>query len=552
MARIVPEGWQALSGASPAPALARELETLGRLARDLPDGYTVYHGVHWSRVEPDAPGPSLFGDIDFAIVSPAGHVLLLEQRTGFVQEGPDGLTLPQGREETTLAHRVGRATGVVRAKLQSVIHGGALTVEGMLFLPDYTVRQAETAGLDPARIVDAKRRGELVALIRGLLPDDLPRHPAAESVHRLLADELRLVPDIGAVADTARALYTRLAGGLAEWARRFEMHPHRLRVIGCAGSGKTQLALALYGDALNSGRRPLYVCFNRPLADHFASLVPVGGEVASYHQLCNRALRSTGLVPDFRQADAFARVESAFASMAIGDDWLFDELIVDEGQDFSADWRDAILRLLRPEGRGWWMEDPMQNLYGRELVALPGWAVLRSETNYRSPRKIVSFLNSLIAGQPAQETGSPVVGPTVDIETYRDSGQLIERTRRAVTQAIGLGFKRAQIAIVSFHGRDRSVLFSQEKLGPIQLRRFTGSYDPAGNPVFTEGDVLLETVYRFKGQSAPCVILAEVDFASADELALRKLLVGVTRATLKLILVVSEGTAAHLSRRSGP
>ena len=46
MAHIIPDGWQAL----PASASAqRELQTLHALADGLPAGYTVLHGVHWTR-----------------------------------------------------------------------------------------------------------------------------------------------------------------------------------------------------------------------------------------------------------------------------------------------------------------------------------------------------------------------------------------------------------------------------------------------------------------------------------------------------------------------
>ena len=50
-------------------AAQRELETLALLARELPDDYTVFHGIHWTRVE---HGTALFGEIDFAIVPRAG------------------------------------------------------------------------------------------------------------------------------------------------------------------------------------------------------------------------------------------------------------------------------------------------------------------------------------------------------------------------------------------------------------------------------------------------------------------------------------------------
>ena len=54
---------------------------------------------------------------------------------------------------------------------------------------------------------------------------------------------------------------------------------------------------------------------------------------------------------------------------------------------------------------------------------------------------------------------------------------------------------------------------------------------------------------RFKGRAAPCVILTEIDFEQLDDKAVRRLFVGATRATMKLMLVVSERSSAVLRAR---
>ena len=58
--------------------------------------------------------------------------------------------------------------------------------------------------------------------------------------------------------------------------------------------------------------------------------------------------------------------------------------------------------------------------------------------------------------------------------------------------------------------------------------------------------MLLESVYRFKGQAAPAIVFAEIDFEALDERAVRKLFVGATRAMMKLVMVVSERAAEQL------
>jgi superfamily I DNA and RNA helicase len=81
------------------------------------------------------------------------------------------------------------------------------------------------------------------------------------------------------------------------------------------------------------------------------------------------------------------------------------------------------------------------------------------------------------------------------------------------------------------------------------LRSFTGDYDADGTPLYRDGDVLFDSVFRFKGQCAPCVILTEIDFEVLDQNALRRLFVGATRATMKLMLVISERAASELIGR---
>jgi hypothetical protein len=48
------------------------------------------------------------------------------------------------------------------------------------------------------------------------------------------------------------------------------------------------------------------------------------------------------------------------------------------------------------------------------------------------------------------------------------------------------------------------------------------------------------------------VVLTEIDFEAFDEDAMRRIFVGATRATMKLVLVMSERAAKALIERVGP
>lgn len=542
MAHIDPPGWRELAVTG---AAQREIETLELLARALPDDYTVFHGVHWTNVD---KGFSAYGEIDFIVVAPNGRLLLIEQKSGFLAETDEGLAKRYaGLDKPKLVrNQILRAVAALKSSFGSA--GEPLAIDYLLYCPDYQVRKIDSAGIAADRIVDATRRTQLVKYIGQILPvTELA--PQRERVMRFLGNVLQLVPDPSAMIGQASALVTRISGGLATWARQLEFTPFRLRVSGTAGSGKTQLALAEYTDAIAHGLRPLYVCYNRPLADHVQRLVPAGGRVANYHQLCDLFARDAGLSPDYADAQVWKQLEGTLASAALPDEWRFDVLIVDEGQDFSPSWRDALLRLLKPEGRALWLEDPMQNLYGREPVPLPGWVTIHADTNYRSPRRIVDMLASLAMDSTRpMAAASPFAGAEVDVLTWPDGdlAQMHAQTRQAITRCLAAGFTRADMAIVSFRGRDNSALLNLDALGNHSLKSFVGQYDLFGNPVFRDGELLVESVYRFKGQSAPAVILTEVDFETFDDKSYRKLFVGMTRARMKLVLVISDRAAGFL------
>ncbi|WP_207002115.1 ATP-binding domain-containing protein [Trinickia mobilis] len=542
MAQIFPSGWThtAVTGAA-----QREIETLEMLRENLPDAYCVYHGVHWTRLR---SGFSIFGEADFVVVSPAGRVMVIEQKSGFLEETADGLVKAYSNKRKAVGAQIQRTVSSLYGRLSAVFGADGFRIEELLYCPDYTIRNPSIAGVNPARIVDASRRASLAAVIERALPADEPPLPCAGKLHAFFSNELSLTPDVGAMVGESAKLTTRISEGLATWARNIEFQPFRLRVIGTAGSGKTQLAIRVMQDAVAAGRHTLYVCFNRPLADHLRAIAPEGAAVMSYHQLCATSLKALGTDVDFSEPGAFSRLEAAFATCEVPAHLKYDVLIVDEGQDFQQEWVIALERLLAPDARWWWLEDPMQNLYLRAPVTLPGWVEVRASANYRTPRDILKVIELLAGGTLNAEAASPFADSGVEGFSYAaDTAE--HATGEAISAALAAGFRPADIAVLTLQGRERSALAALERIGEYRLRSFTGRYDNEGLPVYRVGDLLFDSVYRFKGQCAPCVVLTEIDFETMDDGILRRLFVGATRATMKLMLVMSERAAREVTAR---
>lgn len=549
MARVIPEGWREVRAFD--TAVRREIETLERLAARLPDDYWVYHGIHWTRVE---GRQTAFGGIDFVVVAPSGRVLLIEQKSGFLEETPDGLFKKYGDQRKSVRAQLARnADGLQQRFAQGGI--GKLRLETLLYCPDHRLRSAHVADIERSRIVDATRDPELEAVIEHVLPrDETPAEsPSPERVHQFLRGEIALVPHIGVRVSRVESLYTRLSGGLAEWAQRIECTPHRVRVVGTAGSGKTQLALALLRDAADHGRRALYVCFNRPLADHMAAVIAsqrlAGVEAAGFHQLCDRVARARGVTVDYASRDVFDVQVAALLASAPVDEERVDVLIVDEGQDFEPAWQQALLARVRDGGKAWWLEDPQQNVYGRAPCAFDRWTTLHADVNYRSPAAVVAMLAELDPAVRRVRAGSPLGDEEVPLLRWETAEEMFDATKRTVTGWLASGFTLSQIVVLTWQGRERSRFTPLTHLGPHRLRTFTGAYDLLGSPQYEDGDLLCDTVFRFKGQAAPCVVLTEIDFETLDERAMRRLFVGATRATMRLVLVMSARALGALADR---
>lgn len=167
--------------------------------------------------------------------------------------------------------------------------------------------------------------------------------------------------------------------------------------------------------------------------------------------------------------------------------------------------------------------------------------------NFRTPRALVRLIN--LQQTPTEvESLSPFDGEIPDSFVYQSPEKGGPCTVKAMERCLQRGFEIADVAVVSLRERERSVLQGLDKLGPWRLSRFTGQYDEGSIPIWKDGQLLIESVRRFKGQAAPAVVLTECDMTQLDPVNRRLLFVGLTRARVHLEWVISETTAKMLDQ----
>jgi superfamily I DNA and RNA helicase len=283
----------------------------------------------------------------------------------------------------------------------------------------------------------------------------------------------------------------------------------------------------------------MYICFNRALVDSVKLSAPNPKNCWTFHELARFVAESQGQVFDFGDETAFKRMVDYFLSNYADLKEQLDVLVIDEGQDFYPEWGAVLLELIKPEGRMIWLEDSSQRIYGRPSIEPEGWVKLSSPTNYRSPQHVLTLINGLNLTDDYLETGNGYAGLAPGHFVYQD-GNVIETTALAVQDLIEQGFAPESIAVLSFHGAKNSVFLSDkvEKINGFSIKKSTG-YDQESNATWSNGELLVDTLYRFKGQCADAIVLTEIDFTEWDQVTKNKLFVGLTRARLTINLVMS-------------
>ena len=229
-----------------------------------------------------------------------------------------------------------------------------------------------------------------------------------------------------------------------------------------------------------------------------------------------------------------------------------DLLVLDETQDMQPEWVQAMLSRLKGSGKAVLLEDPEQQLYkDRVAFDLPDAVTITSNENFRTPRVLVKLINRLSLTSTEVEALSPHQGQFSDPIVYGSPEKIAPCTIQAVERCLKRGFTLPDIAIVSMRGREHSVLQGLDNLGPWSLRRFTGQFNEGSTPIWKEGQLLIESVRRFKGQAAAAIVLTECDINQLDPLNRRLLFVGLTRARVHLEWVISSETARTLEEALG-
>lgn len=347
------------------------------------------------------------------------------------------------------------------------------------------------------------------------------------------------------IANEAEVLFelTEKQAGILHHLRR-----HRRAVIaGGAGTGKTLLALTQAKSLAAAGHKTLLLCYNTVLGD-FLKRECNGIEnlhAMTAHQLCTWRV---GVIEEVTGIHLSANAKSAFpgsswmdvqlpfaaACSTEHDDFRYQAIVVDEGQDFTQELWMPVELMLEDFNESYFyiFMDSNQSIFRNQSVIPIKEEPYLLQGNCRNTRPIHEAAYRFYQGEEVQVPDLPGE-PIVWIDECELDRQAI-RVRKLVTKLMAdEHLKPDDIAVLIWSGKiDNVIRPLLEKAG-----------DPTGaqwsfQSHWQNRRVLVESVRRFKGMEASVIILwlDEAANPSRDD-DCRKLYVGLSRARSRMWIV---------------
>ncbi|MBR2873897.1 MAG: NERD domain-containing protein [Lentisphaeria bacterium] len=279
----------------------------------------------------------------------------------------------------------------------------------------------------------------------------------------------------------------------------------RLQICGCAGSGKTIMAIKKAVRLAAQNKRVLLLCFNQLLAKKLKKAVKDHPliEAAAFFDYCIELLK----IPEEQIAQfstdprLYSKVLPEMLRTYLERTWLYyDAVIVDEGQDFTPQAWAVISLLPESDGHFYIFYDPDQNIYTKELQ-LPDFGLppVILNRNCRNTKKIFEAVQPLQSTPGVIWENSPQ-GSEVRILRGDCRKNLQSELERLVNyEKISLN----NVVILGAHSLKNTSIGENPQIGKFHI---------VSTPqVSAPNEVRYFTYMKYKGCESGIVILLDVD-----------------------------------------
>lgn len=518
----------------------------GELKHGLGEDYVVIHGRRWIEPGSHRGHKGKQGECDFIILHPSKGILVIEAKSGteIFYDGKENCWYRYGGPiEKDPVEQAEDGVHCLNRHLRSKIPGLHLPFNFALAFPETdTITEDLPGGLHRNMIILGSDLHRLqakidnaIAVIRQPLKSPLPPDMFQRIINVCLP-WVGITTSLSGTLSRERREFFRLEEDQIETLNTFEQNK-RIVVDGCSGCGKTLIAVQKAVRMSGEGRKVLLLCYNIPLADSLRNWIEeleADVDVFHFHGLCKHVVEKTGA--DYEEHDTpefWDETSANLLARAIPDfPRRYDGIIVDETQDFCAEWWTPLLDLLvhKDDSVFYLLTDPRQNIFNRRVELPFEGPIVTLRINYRNTASIVKFLNELIdAGMRASDKVPSGEEPRVaKVDDDRAERRAVDKRLHWLINEQNL--KPEQIVILGKQKLDNSAFREDRRLGNLTI---------VERPECTgeTNEIRYSSVYRFKGLEADCVLLTGVGTEPRPDIAENRralFYVGASRAKMLL------------------
>ena len=279
----------------------------------------------------------------------------------------------------------------------------------------------------------------------------------------------------------------------------------RLQICGCAGSGKTVMALKKARMLAEKGKNVLLLCFNQMLAEYLRKEIKDCPTVkaAAFFEYCIQLLNipEEQVAKYRRDPRLYSKILPELLRQYLYRSCLYyDAVIVDEGQDFTREAWEVISLLPEEGGQFYVFYDPDQNIFNTELV-LPDFGLppVVLSKNCRNTRKIFEALTPYRSVAAEVMDSAPAGADVRVLHGNCRQNLAAELERLALEENVLL----TDIVILGGHLLEHTSIGDDPTLGKFNV--------VSRKAELGTGEVSYYTYMKFKGCEAKVVILLDVD-----------------------------------------
>ena len=537
-----------------------------RLQESLPDDYTIIWSLSWIIKRDTNYGGTRESEIDFVILHPQHGILVLEVKGGGIgydstsgewysinNEGKHIIKNPFEQAQTGMHVLKRHFTQSVPSLLLKSKCKNCTFGHGVVF-PNVDDNSLSFRKLRPEEMIldrnkiKAEAIENAIELLYKLQHNTYAKPLGADAIKEIIkiyADSWYVRPPLIDQFEQEEAQLEILTEEQFDVLRTLRMQ-NRVAIHGCAGSGKTFLAIEQARRLAMQGKRVLLTCFNRNLADWIQKLVDKQAhaetsldniDVYNVHRFSYKLCSQVGIKLS-NDVYSFDTAYSEGLQKAVKlTDIRYDAIIVDEGQDFSDNFWKPLLALLKSEESSFYIfYDDNQSIYNRNpRYPIPVDRHFSLPTNCRTTQSIHQAIMKYYNGDAPRCKG-PKGEEVKLIHTYQDHEQselanLVEDLTRR--NKIPL----ENIVVLTPASKQKS----RFKDGLLLGNHLRLSWQVESSSELNK--LACCTVASFKGLERSVVILVELEkFGGLDPLSL--IYVAFSRAKLYLVLL---GDVVHSS-----